>query len=262
MKLRLSFIVPASLVVLALAAGCGKKADQAATNASSDSLLATSPIEQPQGQIQPQTGTEAGGSTTNPAPAPSSQGTPRPVHRTPKPGGAPAPAPGIEVAAGTPVKISVDVALSSETAQPGQSWEGTVKEAVTVGSSAPFPAGSVVHGVVEGVAPAAKGDRAFLVLHVTSIESNGHSVEIGATADSIIAGSTRKRNVGAIVGSAAAGAVLGKAIGGGGKGAVIGGLLGGAAATGVVAHSKGFQAEVEKGKEMVFRVDRDTRVRL
>ena len=41
---------------------------------------------------------------------------------------------------------------------------GTIKEALTVGSYAPFPAGSVVHGVVEGCAAAAKGSRAVLVL--------------------------------------------------------------------------------------------------
>jgi hypothetical protein len=109
---------------------------------------------------------------------------------------------------------------------------------------------------------AEKGSRAFLVQRVTSIEANGRTNEISATADSLIAGSTRKRNIGAIAGSAAAGALLGKAVGGSNKGALIGGLLGGAAATGVVANTKGFQVELEKGKELVFHVDHDTNVKL
>jgi hypothetical protein len=112
------------------------------------------------------------------------------------------------------------------------------------------------------VKPAEKGSRAFFVLRVTSIEANGRTHQLGATADSMIAGSTTKRNVGAIAGSAAAGALLGKAIGGSTKGAVIGGVLGGAAATGAVAASKGFQVEVKQGQEVVFRVDSDTKVRL
>jgi len=127
---------------------------------------------------------------------------------------------------------------------------------------APFPAGSVVHGVVDGVKPAEKGDRAVLVLRVTSIEANGKTHNIGATADSIVAGSTRTRNVGAVAGGAAAGALIGRAVGGSGKGALLGGILGGAAATGAVASSKGFQATVKEGVEIVFHVDKDTKLKL
>jgi hypothetical protein len=152
-------------------------------------------------------------------------------------------------------------ALTSETATVGQEWIGQVAEAVTVGSMAPFPAGSMVHGVVAAVKPAAKGDRALLILRVTSIESNGKTHEISATADSLVAGSTRTRNVGAVAGGAAAGALIGSAVGGG-KGALIGGLLGGAAATGAAASSKGYQVSVKEGAEMVFKVDHDTKLKL
>jgi hypothetical protein len=153
-------------------------------------------------------------------------------------------------------------ALTSETATVGQEWTGSIAEAVVVGNMAPFPSGSVVHGVVDGVLPAEKGDRAVLVLRVTSIEANGKSHNIVATSDSIIAGSTRARNLGAIAGSAGAGALIGRAIGGSGKGALIGGLIGGAAATGAVAKSKGYQATVKEGVELVFHVDRDTKLTL
>ena len=130
-----------------------------------------------------------------------------------------------------------------------------------MGSMAPFPSGSVVHGVVASVKPAQKGDRALLVLRVTSIAATGKTHEITATADSLIAGSTRTRNVGAVAGTAAAGALVGSAIGGG-KGALIGGLLGGAAATGAAANSKGYQVTVKEGAEMVFKVDHDTKLKL
>jgi len=253
---RRTLVAAAMLLALAsLVAGCGQKADQTAGTATSDSLLATNPIEQPVGGIDPQTGVQP---EPTPTPAPTPAPTPKPKPVTPK---APAVAT-TTVPGGTAMKVAVDVALNTETASVGDAWSGTIKEAVTVGSAAPFPAGSVVHGVVAGVKGAEKGSRAFFVLRVTSIESNGRTHQIGATADSMIAGSTTKRNVGAIAGSAAAGALLGKAIGGSTKGAVIGGVLGGAAATGAVAASKGFQVEVKQGQEVVFHVDSDTKVKL
>ncbi len=258
MMLRRSLVALSMLLALAaFSAGCGQKADQTAGTSTSDSLLATNPIEQPEGGIEPQTGVTPEPGTKAEEPAP----TPKP---TPPPAKKPAPAkpekPSAIVPAGTGIKVGMDVALNTEHAQVGDTWSGTVKDAVTVGSAAPFPAGSVVHGVVAAVAGAEKGSRAFFVLRITSIEANGATHEIAATADSMIAGSTTKRNVGAIAGGAAAGALLGKAIGGSGKGAVIGGILGGAAATGAVAASKGFQVEVKQGQEVVFHVNSDTKI--
>ncbi len=253
-------------LVAAFASGCGQKAQPQAGSSTSDSLLSSNPVEQPQGQLQPQSGMQSGGTTQQTAPAPETHGTTPAPKTTHRPSSNPSPpaheAPSATIPAGTSVKIAIDNALSSETAHAGDSWSGTVQEAVTVGSMAPFPAGSTVHGVVAASQGAEKGSRAYLVLRVTSIESNGKSHEIEATADSMIAGSTRKRNVGAIAGGAAAGALLGKAIGGSNKGALIGGILGGAAATGAVAASKGFQVTVDKGQAVAFHVDRDTKVRL
>jgi hypothetical protein len=268
-KLR-SLAVCVSLLALTLVlSGCGQKSAQNASgSASSDSLLASSPVEQPQGQVQPQAGMQPGAAQTAPAPTPAPAAPKAAAKKTPAAHAAAKAAPAAPVAqsvtvpAGTGLTVTVGTALTSETATPGQSWSGTIKDAVTVGSAAPFPAGSTVMGVVAGVAPAARGDRAYLVLRLTSIQANGTSHEISATADSIIAGSTRKRNVGAIAGGAAAGALLGKAIGGSGKGAVIGAIAGGVAATGAVAASKGFQVEVPQGKDMVFHVDHDTSVKL
>lgn len=255
----------AALALVALA-GCSQKtADNTSASASSDSLLAASPVETPQGQIQPQSDFQpqtTGNETPAATPAPPKTETPKTEAPKPKPKPAAPAAPTATIAAGTGLKISVGAALSSETATIGQEWQGTISEAVTVGNLAPFPAGSVVHGIVDGVKPAAKGDRAVLVLRITSIEANGKTHAISATADSIVAGSTRARNVGAVAGGAAAGALIGRAVGGSGKGALIGGILGGAAATGAVAGSKGFQATVKEGAEMVFHVDNDTKLKL
>ena len=265
MAIRRATIASLATLALLLAAGCGQKAAQnTSTGTSSDSLLASSPIEPAQGQLQPQSNVPPTPAPTpqqvQQTPAPAPKQTAPPPQAKPKPKPAPE-APSATVTAGTGVKITIGTALTSETATVGEEWIGQVAEAVTVGPMAPFPAGSVVHGVVAGVKPAAKGDRATLVLRVTSIEANGKTHEISATADSLIAGSTRTRNVGAVAGTAAAGALIGSAVGGG-KGALIGGILGGAAATGAAANSKGFQVTVKEGAEMVFKVDHDTKLKL
>ncbi|HTR97699.1 MAG TPA: hypothetical protein VMH61_07325 [Candidatus Acidoferrales bacterium] len=270
------FAVLAVALTLALT-GCGNKTATNTGTVASDSTLASNPVEQSQGQIQPQAGAQAGGTQQQTAPTTESGSTPAPEHphhstthraSSGSSGGeavqaqAPAEPAGVTVPAGTTLKVTLGAAITSETAQPGQSWSGTLKEAITVGTAAPFPAGSTVMGVVDGATPAAKGGRALLLLRVTSIQVNGTSHDISASADSMVAGSTRKRNVGAIAGGAAAGALLGKALGGGGKGAVIGGLLGAGAATGAVAASKGFQVTVAQGQDIDFHVDHDTHVRL
>jgi hypothetical protein len=159
------------------------------------------------------------------------------------------------VPAGTEFKVAVSAKLTSETAQPGDAWTGSVKDPVIVGDRVVIPAGSTVTGVVTGAQPAQKGSRAVLVLAIRSVDVNGKSHALAAGTDSIIAGSTRTRNVGAVAGGAAAGALIGRAIGGSGKGALIGGLIGGATATGAVAASKGYQAEVKEGAELSFSVN-------
>jgi hypothetical protein len=264
MKLHRLLLSAACLVAIVSLAGCGQKAAQNTSGtATSDSMLASSPMEQPQGQLQPQSQGTPTGSTQQQAPASQSQGSaPAPVHHASSSSGASharheaAAAPSATVAAGTDLGVTVGTALNSESATEGSAWSGTLKAPLIVGSMVAFPAGATVEGTVAAVKPAAKGDRAMLLLRVESI--NGKSIH--ATCDSMIAGSTRKRNVGAIAGGAAAGALIGKAMGGSGKSALIGGILGGAAASGAVAASKGFQVEVPAGKEIVFHVDHDTKV--
>jgi hypothetical protein len=253
-----------TLILLAIFAltGCGQKAAQTAQTGS-DSLLASSPVEQPQGNITPATqfqGGSPGTSTPAEKPAPPAKTTPKPAPKAPKPKPAPAPEkPGVSVPAGTGMNVTVAAKITSETANVGDVWSGVLKEPVVIGTAAPFPAGSRVNGVVAGVKPAQKGDRAMLLLAIRSISVDGKAFEIDAMSDSMIAGSTRKRNVGAVAGGAAAGALIGSAIGGG-KGALIGGLLGGGAAAGGAAASKGFQVGVDEGSTVTFHVSHDTTI--
>lgn len=242
------------LAALAMIAGCGARNTEQAMETSSDSLLAASPTEPAPGDITPQTEYQQ---PQTPAPQATPTPAPRPRPAAPRPE-APRPAPvsqGVTVPEGTPIKVTVDAQISSETAQPGDTWTGVVKEPVIIGTAAPIPAGSVVHGVITGSLAAEKGNRATLVLAVKSITVGSTEHAVPAGTDSIIAGSPRARNLGAIAGGAAAGALIGKAVGGN-KGALIGGLLGGGAATGAVAKSKGYQVVLKPGTELTFTVNR------
>ena len=254
---RISRIGCVLVIALALA-GCAQKSEQASETAS-DSLLAANPVEPPQTGITPQTEyqPEQQQKETPPPPEPkpvAAKPRPKPKPQVSEPPSQPV-ARGVTVPAGTAIKISVAAQITSETAMSGDTWSGEVTEPLVIGTSAPIPAGSKVSGVISSAKAAEKGSRAHLVLAIRTIEVNGRTYHIHATADSLIAGSTRARNVGAVAGSAGAGALIGKAIGGSGKGALIGGLVGGLVGTGAVASTKGYQVTIKDGTEMVFTTD-------
>jgi hypothetical protein len=245
------------LTAVVMVAGCGAKKNEQALESSSDSLLASNPSEPAPGSITPQTEYQqpqqpAQEAPSAPAPKPKVKPAAPPHSESPK--AAPV-NPGVTVPEGTPIKVAVDAEITSETAQPGDTWTGVVKEPVVIGTAAPIPAGSIVHGVITGSLAAEKGSRAVLALAVKSITVGTTEYAVPAGTDSIIAGSTRTRNVAGIAGGAAAGALIGKAVGGG-KGALIGGLLGAGTATGVVAKTKGYQVVVKPGTELTFTVNR------
>lgn len=255
---NLRTLVGTSALVALVLSSCGQKTETATSQSASDSLLAASPVEPPQGNMTPSQDYQQQQQTPDNTTPPSTPATTKPKSSTPKPAAKPAPAPsnpGVSIPAGTALKVAVNAQITSETAQPGDAWQGTIAEPLVIGTAAPIPAGSVVHGVVKAVKPAAKGDRAMLQLAITSVEVNGKSHALAATGESMEAGSTRTRNVGAVAGGAAAGALLGKAIGGSGKGALIGALAGGAASGAAVAASKGYQVVVKEGSQMSFTVD-------
>jgi hypothetical protein len=153
---------------------------------------------------------------------------------------------------GTSIQVALGTPLSSETANVGSSWNGSTTSSSVVDGRNVIPAGSSVSGTVTAVDPAQKGDRAMLDLGLTSISVGSRTYRVHGGMESVIAGSTRARNLGAIAGSAAGGALIGKAVSGTGKGALIGGVIGGGVATGVVAASDGYQVVLKAGTPLTF----------
>ena len=158
------------------------------------------------------------------------------------------------LSSGSTFNVTLGGAISSETASVGDAWHGTVAHDVVTQHGGVILAGSAVNGVVTGAMGAKRGSRAMLDLAVRNIRVDGQDQSIAANGESVVAGSTRARNLGAIAGGVAAGALIGSVVGDG-RNATVGGLIGGAAATGVVAGSNGYQVVLKSGTLMSFTVN-------
>jgi hypothetical protein len=167
----------------------------------------------------------------------------------------------LNLPAGSAIDVTLATPLTSETAAVGNVWSGQTTNALMVDGRNIIPQGSPISGTVTSVTPARKGDRAMLDLGLSSVTVDGRNYVVHGGMESVIAGSTRARNLGAIGAATAAGAVIGHAIGGSGKGTLIGAVVGGGAATGVVAETKGYQVVLKQGTSLTFTTTQSVAVR-
>jgi hypothetical protein len=165
--------------------------------------------------------------------------------------------PHVTVPSGSSLGVTLGTQLTSESANVGDAWSGTVAD-----GREGIPAGSAVRGTVSGVRSAEKGNRAMLDLTLSSISVGGRDYRVHGGMEAVVAGSPRARNLGAIGAATAAGAVVGHAIGGSGKGTLIGALVGGGAATGVVSQTKGWQVVLKSGTPLTFTTSQALAVRI
>ena len=159
------------------------------------------------------------------------------------------------IPAGTSVDVRLDSEISTDDAQPGEYWHGTVIRSVASGSRVVIPAGSPVTGVVTSVAQGTHNSKAYVDLALREVNVNGQSYELNAEAQPVVAGTKRAKKIGAIAGGAVVGGVLGHAVGGK-KGTIIGGLLGGAATYGLTRNA--FRTlKLKSGTQMTFTIRED-----
>jgi hypothetical protein len=134
--------------------------------------------------------------------------------------------------------------LNSETAQPGQSFRGTLAGDLIADGMIALPQGTLVTGRVADAKDAAhfKGS-ALLSLELTAIDGRGRSIPL-VTDTYTKEGAGRGKNTAAKAGGGAAlGAIIG-ALAGGGKGAAIGAVAGGGAGTAVNGVTRGQQVQI------------------
>lgn len=165
----------------------------------------------------------------------------------------------VTVPSGSVLSVRLDQTLSSETVKEGDMWRGVVTRPLNVEGKEVIPEGATVTGVVVEAEGAQRGNRARLELGVRAVHIGDRKTALKASAAPVIAGSPRKRNLGAIAGGVAAGALIGEATS---DRPGTGALIGGAVATGAVAASKGYQVVLHDGAVMKFVVNEDVAVRV
>src|SRR5882724_589455 len=149
------------------------------------------------------------------------------------------------IPAGTAVQVRIVEKLSSETANVGQVFHGTLAAPVVANGRMLFPKGAQVTGEVVNVERSGRlSTPGELHLSLRTIRTGSRTYAVSMRNVIIKGESHTKSNVTKIGGGTAMGALIG-AIAGGGKGAAIGAGVGAAAGTGVAAGTGKKPAEVQ-----------------
>jgi hypothetical protein len=139
----------------------------------------------------------------------------------------------ITIPAGTRVTVRMIDSLSSDTAQQGQEFHGSLEYPISVDGRDVIPRGADVVGHVTEVHRGGRlSDPGYVTLELNSVGSGSQTTAVQTEAYQIKGESHTKSNVTKIGGGAALGAIIG-GIAGGGRGAAIGAGAGAAAGTGV-----------------------------
>ena len=158
----------------------------------------------------------------------------------------------VTIPSGTTLVVYLNEGVSSETANEGDHFSGTLGEPIYINDKVAVPKNAQLSGRVVSAKGAAKfKGSSELSLELTSLSYGGHQYRINSNTWSK-QGSGRGKNTAAKVGGGAAlGAIIG-GIAGGGKGAAIGAGAGAAAGTGVQAITKGEKIELKPESMLQF----------
>jgi TolA-binding protein len=155
---------------------------------------------------------------------------------------------------GTELDVRLERALSSDTAQVEDRFEGTTVVDLRDSGRVLIPAGSRVRGVVTAVRNAGRLERkGELQLSFDQITVNGRNYPIRATVTQALESGGYREDAEKIGTGAAVGAILGGILGGV-KGAITGILIGGG---GVVAATEGEDVNLAAGTILRVRLDQD-----
>ncbi len=158
----------------------------------------------------------------------------------------------LDIPSGTSIQVRMIDNLSSEQAQAGDTFRGTLDQPIQVNGKELYPKGADVIGRVSDVhATGRLSEPGELDLVLNTVSSGTIASSINVEPLVIKGESHAKSNVTKIGGGAALGAVIG-AIAGGGKGAAIGTLAGGAAGTGAAAATGKKPAIVDSEAVLTF----------
>ncbi|HYN10485.1 MAG TPA: hypothetical protein VES67_24060 [Vicinamibacterales bacterium] len=165
------------------------------------------------------------------------------------------------IPSGTKISVKLGEAVGSATSHVGDAVTATLADPVTVDGLQVLPAGSTVRGEVTAAEPSGKvKGRASLALEFKSVTAHGESYPLDAKF-SMVAPSTRNRDIDKVALPAAGGAIIGAIIGGG-KGAAVGAAVGGGAGTAAVLMTKGKDVGLSSGTELAVTTGRAIEVKV
>jgi hypothetical protein len=189
-------------------------------------------------------------------PAAPAQQNPSGQPAAPAPESAEATQPPLVVPAGTHIVIRMGNSISSKTANPGDTFTGSLARPVTVGGVVAIPAGAGVSGTVVDVkSPGRFKGEGILSIALTAINIGGAPVAIKTSTYTQVVKGKGKRTAVAVGGGTGAGALIG-GIAGGGKGALIGGLIGAGAGTAGAGLTGNKELEIPAESAVTFKLSR------
>lgn len=160
----------------------------------------------------------------------------------------------VSIPVGTPIRVRLQQALSSEKSTAGQEFTAVLDGPLVVNGQTVAPKGANVYGKVVSARPSGRlRTPAALYLRLTAIEINGKRQAVTTRSVGRTGPSHKKRNVAMIGGGAGVGAAIG-AIAGGGKGAAIGAAAGAGAGTGAAALTGKKDIEYPTETPLTFRL--------
>jgi hypothetical protein len=174
----------------------------------------------------------------------------------------------VHLETGTKLEATLDQAISTKSAQDGQTFTATVSQPLWIGQYAAIPAGSKVHGTVVNTKRGSRlGRSASLTLQFNSLDLlagakypiQGEPVGVDAPKTTTNEGTIKQQGGTSAGKQAGEGGAVGAIIGvitGGGKGALTGGLAGAAigGAGAIIMHAR--DINLPAGMTIVFMLDR------
>jgi hypothetical protein len=137
----------------------------------------------------------------------------------------------VVIPSGTAITVRLQNAVSSATSRPGDQFEATLDQPITVDGQTVAPEGAHVIGRVVAARRSGRLTHpGYLRIALSSVDVNGKAVPIQSSSVMVAGASHKRRNLAWIGGGAGGGALIG-AIASGGTGALIGSAIGAAGGT-------------------------------
>ena len=166
----------------------------------------------------------------------------------------------MDVAAGTPLEITLETAVASDTSKVEDAVRGKMAKAVVVSGMTAIPAGAPVRGNVVAVERSGKvKGRASIAIRFNEVTVANTPYRIQTTRIVREAPATKGEDAKKIGIGAGVGTAIG-AIAGGKKGAAIGAGVGAGAGTGAVMATRGEEVRIPAGTTLRTKIDESVRV--